>query len=179
MGEDGLIAVLTTSDVMSTISIGNEVIIEAVRHNNTKGGTTYYGQTCLKDATVLVNNRGNHEYNDSYFVEGKTLADLNELDVLTDYTTSVYVVTANIEYVETDYYTTLNLTHNGATFSLYMSGAGQYSWLSQFAGQEVTLEMAICNWNDKTYYRGCILSVITTDADGNEVKVYNELNFNV
>ena len=172
MGENGLIAVLTTSDVMSTLEIGHEVIIEAVRHNNTKGGTAYYGQTCLKDAVVLVNNQGNHDYNDDYFVSGKTLADLSALDVTVDYTTSVYVATATIEYVETAYYTSLKLTHNGTEFSLYMSGAGQYSWLSQFAGQEVTLEIAICNWNDKTYYRGCILSVITEDG-----KVYNTLNF--
>ena len=172
MGENGLIAVLTTSDVMSTLEIGHEVIIEAVRHNNTKGGTTYYGQTCLKDAVVLVNNQGNHAYNDSYFVTGKTLADLSALDVTVDYTTSVYVVTAKVEYVETAYYTTLKLTYGGAEFSLYMSGAGQYSWLSEFAGQEVTIEMAICNWNDKTYYRGCVLSVITDDG-----KVYNTLNF--
>lgn len=172
MGENGLIAVLTTSDVMSTLEIGHEVILTGVRHNNTKGGTSYYGQTCLKDAVVLVNNQGNHEYNDDYFVSGKTLADLSSLDVTVDYTTSVYVVKANVEYVETAYYTSLKLTYNGTEFSLYMSGAGQYSWLSQFAGQEVTLEIAICNWNDKTYYRGCVLSVITEDG-----KVYNTLNF--
>lgn len=172
MGENGLIAVLTTSDVMSTLEIGHEVILTGVRHNNTKGGTSYYGQTCLKDAVVLVNNQGNHAYNDSYFVTGKTLADLSALDVTVDYTTSVYVVTAKVEYVETAYYTTLKLTYGGAEFSLYMSGAGQYSWLSEFAGQEVTIEMAICNWNDKTYYRGCVLSVITEDG-----KVYNTLNF--
>ena len=63
---------------------------------------------------------------------------------------------------------------NGTEFPLYMSGAGQYSFLDQFAGEEVTLEIALCNWNDKTdKYRGCILAVITDDG-----KVYNELNFN-
>ena len=174
MGENGLIAVLTDSNTMATLAIGNEVIISATRHNNTKGGATYYGQTCLKDAVLLVNNNGNHEYNDDYFVTGKTLADLVNLDITVDYTTSVYVVKANIEYIKTGYYTSLKLTYNGAEFPLYMSGAGQYSFLDQFAGEEVTLEIALCNWNDKTdKYRGCILSVITYDG-----KVYNELNFN-
>ena len=174
MGENGIIAVETTKDILSTLTIGNEVIIEATRHINTKGGTTYYGQTCLQNAVVLVNNRGNHEYNDSYFVTDKTLADLKALDVTTDQTTSVYVVKATINYVKTNYYTTLNLSSSdGTTFSLYMSGAGQYSWMADYYGQEVTLEIAPCNWNDKTYYVGCVLAIVLEDG----TRIYNTSNW--
>ena len=174
MGENGVIAVETTKDILNTLTIGNEVIIEATRHINTKGGTSYYGQTCLQNAVVLVNNRGNHEYNDSYFITGKTLADLKALDVTTDQTTSVYVVTATINYVKTNYYTTLNLSSSdGTTFSLYMSGAGQYSWMADYYGQEVTLEIAPCNWNDKTYYVGCVLAIVLEDG----TRIYNTSNW--
>ena len=34
------------------------------------------------------------------------------------------------------------------------------------------MELAPCNWNDKKYYRGCVLAVYT---DGG--KILNELNF--
>ena len=175
MGDDAMIAVLTTSDIMTTVELGHEVILQGTKHVNTKGGTTYFGQTCIKDAVILTNYLGAHEYNDDAFITDKTLADLYNLNPLEDHTTEVYVVKAVVNYVETDYYTSLNLSHDGTTFNLYMSGAGQYSWLKDFAGQEVTLEIAPCNWNDKDYYRGCVLSVILEDG----TKVYNTLNFDV
>ena len=36
----------------------------------------------------------------------------------------------------------------------------------------ITIEVAACNWNDKNYYTGCVLAVITEDG-----KILNELNF--
>ena len=45
-----------------------------------------------------------------------------------------------------------------------MSGAGQYSWLKAFTGQEVTMEVAPCNWNSKNYYAGCVLAVVLEDG---------------
>ena len=173
MGENGLIAVITTKDTLATLSIGNEIILEGKRETYTKGGTGYFGQSSIVDAVVLVNNLGNHEYNDDYFITGKTLADLYALDHTEDHTTEVYVVTAKIEYIETNFYTSLKLTHDGAEFNLYMSGAGQYSWMKDYFGQTVTLEIAPCNWNDKSYYRGCVLAIILEDGS----KIYNTLNF--
>ena len=85
------------------------------------------------------------------------------------------MVKATVEFVETAYYSTLNITSNGVTLKLYMSGAGQYSWLKAYTGQEVTLEIAPCNWNNKTDEgRGCVLAVV--HADGS--KTVNTLNFN-
>ena len=62
---------------------------------------------------------------------------------------------------------------NGTTISVYCASAGQYQWLQAFAGQTVTIEIAACNWNDKSFWAGCVLSVITDDG-----KVINTLNFN-
>ncbi len=82
------------------------------------------------------------------------------------------MVKAAVNLVETTYYSTISLTDGDTKLSLYCSGADQYSFLKAFAGEEVTLEIAPCNWNNKSYYVGCVLAVRTADG-----KVLNELNF--
>ena len=62
---------------------------------------------------------------------------------------------------------------NGNSVGFYSSGSNQYSFLKQFEGQEVTVEVAACNWNNKTYWRGCVLAVRLADGS----KILNELNF--
>ena len=171
--ETGVIAVLTDSDTISKLKPGHEVVLEAVRHNNTKGGTTYYGQTCLKDAKVVLNNYGSHAYSDKSFVTGKTLADFYGLDVTKDYSTSVFVIKGKVVVEQAQYYSKIYLSDGTNNITLYSSGAKQYSWLNDYAGQEITLEVAACNWNDKSFYAGCVLAVV--NADGS--KTINELNF--
>jgi hypothetical protein len=94
------------------------------------------------------------------------------LDKTVDYSTTVFVLTGTVVVTETAYYTSLSFTANGQKITLYCSGAGQYSWLTQFSGQEVTVEVAACNWNDKDFWAGCELAVRTADG-----KVLNTLNF--
>lgn len=169
--DTGIIAVLTDDATMATLQIGQEVVLKGVRHLNTKDAS--YGQTCIKDATVVTNNYGSHAYNTSFFITDKTLADFDALDVNTDYTTTVYVLKATVTLEETPYYTNISLTSGGTSVRLYCSSANQYNWLKAFAGQEITVEMAACNWNSKNYYTGCVLAV--RNADG--TKTFNELNF--
>ena len=176
MGENGLIAVITDEDTMATLSIGNEIILEGNREtyiNPEKSGR--FGQSSIVNGKVLVNNLGNHEYNDDYFITGKTVADFNALDINEDHTTEVYVLEVVASFVETPFYTTLNVKDaDGTELKLYMSGAGQYSWMQDYYGQSITVEVAPCNWNDKKdVYRGCILSIILEDG----TKVYNTSNF--
>jgi hypothetical protein len=171
--ESGVIAVQTDADTMATLQLGNEVILTGVRHINTKGGTNYFGQSCLNDATVVSNAYGKHDYSTSSFVTDKTLKEVYDLDPTVDYSTSVFVVKAKVKVEESQYYTNIYLVdENGTQLRLYCSSAKQYNWLKEFAGQEITIEVAACNWNDKNYYTGCVLAVITEDG-----KVYNELNF--
>jgi uncharacterized protein YdeI (BOF family) len=171
--ETGVIAVQTDAETMATLQIGHEVILEAVRHINTKGGTNYYGQTCLNDAKVVANAYGKHEYSTATFVTDKTLKQVYDLNPMTDYTTTVFVLKATVTVEEAQYYTNIYLTDgNGTQLRLYSSSAKQYNWLKAYAGQEITVEVAACNWNDKNYYTGCVLAVITNDG-----KVCNELNF--
>ena len=172
--ETGVIAVQTDADTMATLQMGNEVVLEGVRHINTKGGTNYYGQTCINDAKIVSNAYGKNEYSTASFVSGKTVKELYDLDPKTDYTTTVFVLKAKILLKGDGYSSTIYLTDDqGTEFRLYCSNSNQYSWLKAYAGQEVTVEVAACNWNDKGYYTGCALSAETPDG-----KVYNELNFN-
>jgi hypothetical protein len=122
---------------------------------------------------VLGNLYGNTAYNDSYFVTDKTLADFSALDPNVDYTTTAFRLTATVTVEESKYYTNIYLTDGSTQVRLYCSSANQYNWLKAFAGQEVTVEVAACNWNDKNYYTGCVLAVL--DAEGN--KTINTLNF--
>lgn len=170
--ESGVIAVITDADTLATLKIGNEVILEGVRHINTKGGSGYYGQTCLNDAKLVANNYGEHAYSTAAFKGDITVADFYNLDVATDYTTNVYTMKATVYLEEQAYFSNIYLMDGNTKVRLYSSSASQYSWLQAFAGQEVTVEIAPCNWNDKNYYTGCVLSVITDSG-----KVVNQLNF--
>ena len=169
--DTGIIAVLTDEATMATVQIGHEVVLKGVRHLNTKDAS--YGQTCIKDATIVTNNYGTHDYNTSFFVTDKTITEIYNLSVSTDYTTTVYVAKATVVLEESQYYTNILLSDGASQLRLYCSSAKQYNWLKAFAGQEVTVEVAACNWNSKNYYTGCVLAV--RNADG--TKTYNELNF--
>ncbi len=171
--ETGMIAVLVAdSAIFGEIEIGHEIVITGRREEYKKDGKTHAGQLCIVDATVLANHYGSHSYPETGFITGKTLADLYDLDVNEYHSTEVYVVTATVNVVETNYYTKIELKSGETTFSLYCASAGQYAFLQAFAGQEVTLEIAPCNWNDKSYYTGCVLAVYTDEG-----KILNQLNF--
>ena len=170
--DTGVIAVQTTEAVMETLEIGHEVVIEATRGINTSGGKTY-GQTCLKDAQVVLNKYGTNDYSTAAFAGEISVADFYALSIDTDYTTSVYTMKATVEVSGNAYYTNIALTDGTTSIRLYCSSAAQYAWLQAYAGQEITMEIAACNWNSKDYYTGCVLSVILEDGS----KVYNTLYF--
>ena len=172
--ETGVIAIITDADTLALLSIGDEVVLEGVRHINTKGGTNYYGQTCINDAKLISNNYGGHEYSTAAFKGEISVADFYNLDVTMDYTTSVFMMKATVTVEETAYYTNIFLSDGTTKVRLYSSSASQYNWLKAFAGQEVTVEIAACNWNDKNYYTGCVLAVVHEDG----TKTLNTLNFN-
>ena len=172
--ESGMVAIRVSDaeSVFAGLAIGQEVVIKGIRDMWHKEGATH-GQTCISNATVEANYYGNQPYNTDFFITDKTLADFYALDELVDSTTDVYVLKATVEVVETAYYTNIKLTSGSTSVNLYCSSANQYNWLKAYAGQEVTLELAPCNWNSKNYYAGCVLAVVLEDG----TKVYNTLNF--
>jgi len=171
--DTGLIAVTMDTAVIDTLEIGQEIILRGKRDRFVKDAAKHFGQSCITGCEVVVNNYGNHEYSTKTFKTGTTLADFYALDVMKDYSTSVYVVKGTVNVVETQFYTNINITNGDTKVTLYCSGADQYNWLKAYAGQEVTLELAACNWNGKAFYAGCVLAVYTNNG-----KILNTLNFN-
>ena len=171
--ETGVIAIITDADTLAVLSIGDEVVMEGVRHINTKGGSGYHGQTCINNAKLVVNNYGAHNYSTAAFKGDISVVDFYNLDITQDFTTSVFTMKATVFVEETKYYTNIYITDGTTNVRLYCSSANQYNWLKAFAGQEVTIEIAACNWNDKTYYTGCVLAVVHEDG----TKTVNSLNF--
>ena len=172
--ESGIIAVLVNdAAIMDTIEIGHEVILTGKRDRFHDDGHSSHGQTCITSATIAVNNYGKHEYATNHFITGKTLADFYALDAMEDHSTDVYILKATVTVYDNGHFTRIDLIDGDTKVSLYSSSASQYNWLKAYEGQEVTMELAPCNWNNKTYYAGCVLAVYTEDG-----KVVNALNFN-
>ncbi len=169
----GMIAVVVKSvDQFNGLQIGNEIVLTGRRDCFKDADKTHAGQTCISNAEVVANYYGSHDYPTAGFITDKTLADIHSLNVNEDHTTEVYVVKATVKIVETAYYTSIKLVSGSTELSLYCSSANQYAFLKAYNGQEVTLEIAPCNWNNKKFYVGCVLSVITEQG-----KVLNRLNF--
>ena len=105
-----------------------------------------------------------------------TVEDLRNLSIMVDYSTTVFVVEAVVNVVETQFYTNIKLLSldESVNISLYCSDAKQYNWLKSYAGQTVTLELAACNWNDKNYWAFCAIALVNEDG----TKVLNTLNWN-
>lgn len=173
--ETGVIAVTGAKDDIALLSVGDEVIVKGTKDHKVKEGYAGAGQINIYNATILVNNYGNHEYSTATFDNTKTLNDLYNLSHLEEHSNEVYVLNAKVIYQGGAYSSSYKLQSldGSVTFTLYSSGAGQYSFLADYVDKEVTLELAICNWNSKSYYTGCIISVTY-----NGVKVNNTLNFN-
>ena len=170
--ETGVIAVITDADTLATLKIGDEVALEALRDRFHNGGS-HAGQTCITNAKVITNNYGSNSYSTASFAGEISVVDFSNLDAAVDYSTTVYTMKAKVLVEETAYYTSIYLVDGNTKVSLYCSSAKQYNWLREYEGQEVTVEIAACNWNNKTYWRGCVLAVVHEDG----TKTVNNLNF--
>lgn len=171
--ETGMIAVVIDKAALAELSLGDEIIIRAKRDLWGSSGKTPY-QVCLTDATVELNLFGDHDYATNTFDYSKTLADLLAMDVENVLqTTQVYVIKASVGLDENPYYSNIYLVDGDTKMQLYTSDSKQYNWLKEYVGQELTFEIAVCNWNSKTPYKGCIISATTPSGE----KIINSLNF--
>ena len=173
--ESGMVSVLVDASVFADVEIGYEVVLKGIRENYQNAGTTHAGQVCLKDCEVLANYYGDHDYHTFDFITDQNVKYLYGLDVNDLHSDEVYVITAKIVYDTSNPYSAqYKIESDDTRISLYCSGAKQYrDLLEQFVDQEVTLEIAPCNWNNKSYYAFCALAVHTADG----TVVLNELNF--
>ena len=171
----GVIAVVVQNrDTLGGLEMGNKVVIKGKRDRFHNNEGDHAGQTCITGATVEANYYGKHDYDKSNFVTDKTLADFRNLDIKVDYSTTVFVLKATITTEGNNFFTNYVLSDGTNRVTLYAgSGKTQYKCLEPYVGQEVTIEVAACNWNNKTYYTGCMLSITTADG----TVVYNTLCF--
>lgn len=171
--ETGVIAIRTTDTVLADLQVGNEVIMKGTKviYESSKGVTQ---QICLLDAELVINYYGEHEYSKASFDTTKKLEDLIALSTEEYHTTQVYVVEAKVNFVESAYYSNCYLTTLDGTqqILLYTSNGNQYSWLKDFGDKVITVEICLCDWNNKSEYRGCLISA----TDG-ETTINNTLNF--
>jgi hypothetical protein len=61
--------------------------------------------------------------------------------------------------------------NSSTSILLYTSSGKQYNWAKELGTGELTIELALCDWNSKGY-KGCIISI----SDGT-TKIVNNLNF--
>ena len=174
--EGNFIAVkVNSAEEFEGLEIGHEVVLEGTRERYIKNdASTITGQTCIVNATIVLNLYGNNQYSTAKFVTDKTAQDFSTLANTVDYSTTVFVLDLTATLIDRGYFTQLEVKDaNGTQIKLYMSGAGQYAFLKPYFGKQVKMEVAACNWNDKNYWAGCVIAVILEDG----TKVYNTYNF--
>ena len=176
-----LAVVMNSTDEFNGLQIGQTVYIKGKRDlfaSVRNGGTPSYFESCMTGCQIVKNEFGNVDYSTASFIKGKTLADLIALPVADNsHTAEVYVITAGLKFVSTKNYSNVYLKDGDSEMRLYCTNAaGQYQWIKSYVDdtKTYTMEVAVCNWNNKNYYTACLLSI--TDSNGN--KVMNTLNFN-
>lgn len=175
-----LAVVMNSRDELNGLQIGQTVYIKGKRDlfASSRKGTPSYFESCMTGCQIVKNEFGNVDYSTASFIKGKTLADLIALPVADNYhTAEVYVITAGLKFVSTKNYSNAYLKDGDSEMRLYCTNAaGQYKWINPYVDdtKTYTMEVAVCNWNDKNYFTACLLSI--TDSNGN--KVMNSLNFN-
>ncbi len=175
-GEDGsMIAVLVKDATQfAGLSIGNEIVLTGKREqyvDESKKGTIH-GQSSIVDGIILANYYGNHAYSTAKFITGVTLKEVYDLDEMEDHSTEVYVLTGKLQIPDTSW-AQISLTDATGTIKFYHGSPSQYGFLAAYNGQEVTLEVAPCNWNNKTFWVGCAIAIRLPDG----TKIVNQLNF--
>lgn len=175
-----LAVVMNSTDEFNGLQIGQTVYIKGKRDlfASARNGTPSYFESCMTGCQIVKNEFGNEDYSTASFIKGKTLADLIALPVTDNYhTAEVYVITAGLKFVSTKNYSKAYLKDGDSEMRLYCTNASsQYQWINPYVDdtKTYTMEVAVCNWNNKNYYTACLLSI--TDSNGN--KVMNTFNFN-
>ena len=177
--ETGVIAVRMDATELKELKLGNEVIVKGTRKHVKKDGSSNMGQSCIDGATTVVNLFGEHDYSKASFVTTKSFEDILTLKgtyAIEDWSTTVFVAKAYLVKVEgthsTNYYLcpTDEYDKNNC-FYLYAGSGSQYSSFDIFLHEEVTIEFILCDWNSKSEYRACLISV--SDKTQSLVNNYN------
>lgn len=150
-----LAVVMNSTDEFNGLQIGQTVYIKGKRDlfASARNGTPSYFESCMTGCQIVKNEFGNVDYSTASFIKGKTLADLIALPVTDNYhTAEVYVITAGLKFVSTKNYSNAYLKDGDSEMRLYCTNAaGQYQWIKSYVDdtKTYTMEVAVCNWNNK------------------------------
>ena len=106
-------------------------------------------------------------YSTASFDSTKTIADLSDIPTTENATDKVYVVKASIQKTPGQRSSTVRIYVGETSIMCYTNSGKEYDWAQDYFDQEVTLEIALCNWNKKSFYKCNILSL--TDSTGNKI----------
>ncbi len=164
--ETGIIAVQVSSAEFENINRGDQVIISGTRTTFTQNGDAQ-GEIVIKDATLVENLYGDNSYSTASFDSTKTLEELSKIDNVKDIeniTAKAYVIKGYFSKTASTRSSTCAITNKDKTssISLYTNSGNEYDWLLDYSDQELTLEIALCNWNNKKFYKACVIKAYTS-----------------
>lgn len=174
----GVIAVRTNSETLQNIELGNEVVMQGKRTHVIKEGSSNVGQSCIDNATLIVNLMGKNNYSTATFITDQTFDQIYEHkndQAKVDLTTNVYVAKCYLVKKSSQYSTNYYLSDKDGSkqFYLYAGSGSQYKSYDVFLESgEITVTFMLVDWNSKGEFRACIV----TATDGTNT-VLNSLNF--
>lgn len=169
--DTGTIAVIVKdSSDLNNINNGDEIVVEGIRTQNDKST-----QISVKDANVIgIVSTGNRF---SRAVEKDSTIDEIVSEITIDMTAALYKVSAYVfktdaQYPQIYFYANeeASKSEEASYLRVYSGNSSQYAFLEPMVGKQVTVELAICNWNGKQY-----LCCPLTLSDGTTT-VYNQLH---
>lgn len=173
--ETGIVAVeFANAASMAEINVGDEVVIKGKKsHSTNKGNVTE--QVYIYEAELLANYYGNKEYSTESFVE-VTVEQLLTLakDMTVPQTTTGYIVKGKITKLDAQYYINYYFGKDATDRIQFYGGSGtQFNWLlDEYLDQEITVEIVMCDWSNKSdSYRFTIVAIHT--ADGKVINTYS------
>ncbi len=161
--EHAIIAVLVPKASLSTVKVGDEIIVRGIREQYNASGNIV-GQCAITGGEILSNLYGDNEIPHNFYIQGQNLAYIKALSVNENHTNEVYVLEAKFIWEDFGFYTACHLEDESGEGQLYTSSANQYNWLKDYNDQTLTYAVAPCNWNKKSSYKLCIIYVQLEDG---------------
>lgn len=159
-------------DLIADIKDGNKVVVKGtvahyVKNADNASNAGYSGDLQLTNPEIIDVDTNVHEIPATSYTQSSITEIMNTLPS-TNLSSAMFVVRAKVVKNQNTYATSYNLAEvDGGTASLplYSQNSGNdFKWLDEYAGQEVTIIVAIQNLNLKasgSHWRGLPIKVIT------------------
>lgn len=159
-------------DLIADIKDGNKVVVKGtvahyVKNADNASNAGYSGDLQLTNPEIIDVDTNVHEIPATSYTQSSITEIMNTLPS-TNLSSAMFVVRAKVVKNQNTYATSYNLAEvdgGAASLPLYSQNSGNdFKWLDEYAGQEVTIIVAIQNLNLKasgSHWRGLPIKVIT------------------